>query len=669
GQYEEATIASLSGYFVRACERLLSDVDASHGYSLLSAAERERLQAFNATMRDFPRNVRIHELFEAQARKNPEAIALVFEDRSLSYRELDIQANRLAHYLRDERGVSHGDLVGICMERSLDMVVGILGALKAGAAYVPLDPGYPKQRLEHMLSDSGMTSVLVQRHLQETVLVGNGQAVPLDSPATRQALERHRSDAPSIVDAGADDLAYVIYTSGSTGLPKGVLVEHRALVNRIDWMHREYGADSGDVFLQKTPFGFDVSVWEFMWPLVAGSRLVMARPDGHKDPSYLAEVIAAERVTKLHFVPSMLSVMLESGLLGGCGTLAQVFCSGEALAPHHVRSFFDQCPWSQLHNLYGPTEAAIDVSHWNCADTEVGTANVPIGRPIQNIQLHVLGENGDCIPCGAVGELCIAGVGLARGYLNRPDLTREKFVVNPFYDDTESSSSRRMYRTGDLARWRQDGTLEFLGRIDHQVKIRGFRVELGEIEAVLATCTGVVEVTVVVREVVGDQRLVAYFTGTADGASLRALLGDRLPEYMIPSAFVHMEVMPLSPNGKVDRRALPDPVVAALKGERVPPQTPREAEVLGIFAELLKLDPDSISIDSGFFDLGGHSLLLMRLQARMSEAFGVDVDIRRLYEKQSVQAIALAVDADIKGRSLAHELASLREEDVEEAEF
>jgi amino acid adenylation domain-containing protein len=669
GQYDEATIASLSGYFVTACERMLADLEASHAKSLLSEAERRKLAEFNATTRAFPRDVRVHELFEEQVGKDPQAVAVTFEGQSLSYSELDEKANQLARYLMHECGVGRNDLVGLCMERSLEMVIGLLAALKAGGAYVPLDPSYPQQRLAHMVQDSGVKRVLMQRRLLERVPVHESQVVCLDTQEVQDKLSGYAQEKPQVQGASARDLAYVIYTSGSTGLPKGVLVEHQALMNRIDWMHREYGADASDTFLQKTPFGFDVSVWEFVWPLMVGSRMVMARPDGHKDPDYLAGVISEEGVTKLHFVPSMLSSMLANGGLSNCMTLRQVFCSGEALAPQQVSGFFEQCPWSQLHNLYGPTEAAIDVSYWDCSHAQLGGTNVPIGRPIQNIQLHVLSEGGNLAPVGATGELCIAGLGLARGYLNRPELTQEKFVANPFHDEMVEASSDRMYRTGDLARWRDDGVLEFLGRIDHQVKVRGFRIELGEIEAVLAACDGVREVVVLARDEVGDKRLVAYFTGTVSVPILKERLSERLPDYMVPSAFVALDALPLTPNGKVDRKALPAPGVAALRGERLPPQTVLEAELLDVVAELLKLDPESISVDADFFELGGHSLMLMRLQARLRDVFGVGIDIRLLHEKPDIRSLAAVVDASVMKKQLAGNLASLGSEQLEEIEF
>ncbi|MFL0802073.1 MAG: amino acid adenylation domain-containing protein, partial [Agarilytica sp.] len=427
----------------------------------------------------------------------------------------------------------------------------------------------------------------------------------LDASDTQEKIAAQAAASPDIRTLTSRHLAYVIYTSGSTGNPKGVMVEHQAIVNRIHWMHTHYGASSHDVFLQKTPFSFDVSVWEFFWPLMAGSQLVIAQAQGHTDPHYLSELIQKQSVTKLHFVPSMLSAMLSSGTFDACQSVKQVFCSGEALALHHEQDFYRALPDSELHNLYGPTEAAVDVSYWACPREGSSYASVPIGQPINNIQLHVLDAHSQLAPQGVVGELHIGGVGLARGYLNRPELTAEKFIPNPFSEHAEE----RVYKTGDLVRWLPDGHLEYVGRIDHQVKIRGFRIELGEIENTLLNHEDIQESVVIAREdQTGDKRLVAYvvlneavktsLSSEEDEAlnieqinqhvtTWRTHLNQSLPEYMVPSSFVVLDNIPLTPNGKVDRKALPAPDVSQQQERYVAPSTDTEQLLCDIWQDIL----------------------------------------------------------------------------------
>ncbi|HYH81525.1 MAG TPA: amino acid adenylation domain-containing protein, partial [Longimicrobium sp.] len=472
--------------------------------ALLSAEERGLVvDAWNRTEAEVPADRCIHQLFEAQAERTPDAVALVFEDASLTYAELNARANRLAHHLRGH-GVGPEVRVGVLMERSLEMVVSLLAVLKAGGAYVPLDPGLPAERLAYMLDDSAVPLVLVQAALRGAVPARDGvEVLAVDALAERLAAESIESPQSG---AGPDSLAYVIYTSGSTGRPKGVMNQHRGVVNRLVWMQAQFGIDADDVVLQKTPFGFDVSVWEFFWPLQQGARLVMARPDGHRDPAYLRDVIEREGVTTLHFVPSMLQQFVETADPARCGSLRHVVCSGEALPAALVRRFHDRFAGPVLTNLYGPTEAAIDVSCWTCA-REDATDVVPIGRPVWNTALYVLDAALKPVPVGVPGELYIGGVQVARGYQGRAAMTAERFVPDPF--STEGGA--RLYRTGDRARWRADGAIEYLGRLDFQVKVRGFRIELGEIESVLLGHPGVREAVVLAREdVPGDQRLVAY---------------------------------------------------------------------------------------------------------------------------------------------------------------
>ena len=567
---------------------------------------------------------------------------MVFEDRTLTYAALDAHANRLAHRLRD-LGVGPDVLVGVCAERSLELVVGLLAVLKAGGAYVPLDPEYPAGRLTDMVSDAELRVVLLQGAALD--------ALPLQDGVTRILLELDTSaasssalaavNAPPLDDLHADHLAYMIYTSGSTGKPKGAANTHAGLHNRLAWMQDAYGLTGDDVVLQKTPFSFDVSVWEFFWPLIVGAKLVMAAPGAHRDPARLVETIRHEGVTTLHFVPSMLQAFIEHVAVEGSqaeqawASLRRVICSGEAL-PAELRDRVSKyLPQVQLENLYGPTEASIDVTRWACGDDQ--SAEVPIGRPIWNTQAYVLDGGLEPVPAGVVGELYIAGVGLARGYLNRASLTAERFVADP-----NGTAGSRMYRTGDLARWRSDGVLEFLGRADAQVKLRGFRIEPGEIEAALAGQSGVSQAAVIARpDGAGGQRLIGYVVAALgavlETAALRAALSRQLPDYMVPSALVVLERLPLTPNGKLDRRALPEPELGSPHSHRAP-RTPQEAILCSLFAEVLGVE--RVGVDDNFFERGGHSLLATRLISRIRATLNVEVAIRSLFEAPSVEALA-----------------------------
>ncbi|MDJ0574306.1 MAG: amino acid adenylation domain-containing protein [Xenococcaceae cyanobacterium MO_234.B1] len=456
---------------------------------------------WNNTEVDYPLDQCLNQLFENQVEKTPDAIAVVFEGKLLTYQQLNQQANQLAHYL-EHLEIGPEVLVGICLERSLEMVVGLLGILKAGGAYIPLDPGYPKDRLGYMLSDSQVPIVLTSKTAAPALPTSDAQLVYLD--ADWQAIAKSSQDNP-ISSVNSENLAYTLYTSGSTGKPKGAMNNHRGIVNRLLWMQDRYQLTASDSVLQKTPFSFDVSIWEFFWPLLAGARLVIARPDGHKDSAYLVRLIIQESITTLHFVPSMLQIFLEEPTLDQCHSLKRVICSGEALPVVLRDRFFDRLD-AELHNLYGPTEAAIDVTFWQC-QRDRNVTSIPIGRPIANTQIYILDSELQPVPIGESGELHIGGVGVGRGYLNRPELTAQKFIDNPFSDRAGS----RLYKTGDLARYLPDGNIEYIGRIDHQVKIRGFRIELGEIEAACYQYPEVREAVVIAREdTPGEKRLVAY---------------------------------------------------------------------------------------------------------------------------------------------------------------
>ncbi|QWJ99413.1 amino acid adenylation domain-containing protein [Burkholderia pseudomallei] len=613
---------------------------------LLDEAERKQVvYAWNATERDYPIEQCIHQLFEAQVDRKPEAIALTFDGRRLSYAELNARANRLAHYLQ-ARGVGPDRLVALCAERGIEMVVGLLAILKAGGAYVPLDPSHPPERLRRMLDDTNPVAVLVD-DIGADALASFESHVAARSPRVHLSRDIAQwracspANPPTPRERAARRLAYVIYTSGSSGEPKGVMNEHRGVVNRLWWMQQTYALDERDAVLQKTPFSFDVSVWEFFWPLMSGARLVIAKPEGHKDPAYLSELIDRERVTTLHFVPSMLQAFLEDeGAARGCGSVKRVMCSGEALPPSLVKRFYRCLPDARLHNLYGPTEAAVDVTAWAC-DAEEGGASVPIGRPIANTRIYVLDGYGQPVPRGVAGELYIGGVQVARGYLNRPELTRERFVDDPFV------AGGRLYKTGDLARWRTDGSLEYLGRNDFQVKIRGFRIELGEIEAQLAKVAGVRETVVLARDSgspAGEKRLVAYYTGNADVAALREQATRHLPAYMVPSAYVRLDAWPLTPNGKLDRRALPAPADDAYaRAEYEAPQGAKEEALAAIWKDLLPVE--RISRHDNFFELGGHSLLVIGLSEKLRAA-GLHADVRVVYRASTLADLAAHLGTD-----------------------
>ena len=516
--YDGGTVARWLGHYQTLLDGVVADPEANlWTLPLLSEGERTTLlHGWNATHVAYPLETStLHGLFELQAERTPAAPALIFEGETLTYRRLHRRANKLAHHLRG-LGVGKDSLVGVCMERSVEMVVALLGILKAGAAYVPLDPDDPADRLRFMLDDARVPVLLTQSHLSAKLPPSGSRVIPLD---TAWPLIAKESPDPLPASAGPDDLAYVIYTSGSTGQPKGAMNTHRGICNRLLWMQDFYQLTAGDRVLQKTPFSFDVSVWEFFWPLRSGAALVLARPRLHGDSAYLASLIAEQQITTLHFVPPMLAAFLEEGRLPErCAALRRVLCSGEAL-PHELQTrFFETFPdqFPELHNLYGPTEAAVDVTFWRCLRDDPRPV-VPIGRPIANTQIYLLDPRGEPVPIGVPGELHIGGVGVARGYLHRPELTAGKFVPDPFSADPQT----RLYRTGDLARWREDGTILYLGRMDHQVKVRGFRIELGEIEGVLNAHPAVRESVVVVREdTPGDRRLAAYFVPAETAAPI-----------------------------------------------------------------------------------------------------------------------------------------------------
>ncbi len=620
-------------------EQQLSDLP------LLTGAEQHQLLVeWNDTQSDYPEHLCIHQLFELQVQQQPEAVAVVFEGNALTYGELNRRANALAHNLQAS-GVGPDVLVGVCMERSIEMVVALLGILKAGGAYVPLDPAYPRERLDYMIHDAQMPVLLTQSHLLDLLPGDDTKVIYLDSASSP-------SPSPSLMERGPGgeaqpaNLAYMIYTSGSTGKPKGVMNTHRGLCNRLHWMQQAYQLTTEDRVLQKTPFSFDVSVWEFFWPLITGACLVVARPGGHQNPDYLVSLIEAQQITTLHFVPSMLQVFLMAPGLERCKSLKRVICSGEALPFELQERFFSHLD-AELHNLYGPTEAAIDVTYWQC-QRESRERVVPIGYPIANTQIYILDRLMHPVPIGVAGELYIGGVGVARGYFNRPELTAEKFVPDPF----SKEAGARLFKTGDLARYRADGAIEFLGRVDHQVKIRGFRIELGEIEVVLGQHPAVEEVVVVAREdIPGNKSLVAYIVPTLEAShsgllsveALRSFLKKELPDYMIPSTFVFLDALPLMSNGKVNRLALPAPDMSRPKLEKafVPPRNQVEELLTSIWVQVLGID--KVGIHDNFFDLGGASIQGLQIITKANEA-GLNLTPELLFEHQTIAELAVGAD-------------------------
>jgi amino acid adenylation domain-containing protein/non-ribosomal peptide synthase protein (TIGR01720 family) len=610
---------------------------------LTKAEENDLLWKWNDTEVAYPVDKCIHELFAAQVESTPDAVAVVYENQQLTYRELNAKANQLAHYLHS-LGVKPEVLVGICVERSLEMVIGLLAILKAGGVYVPLDPNYPQQRLAYMLEDSQPRVLLTQQHLLETLPTHGSQVICIDS---QWELITRENTANPVSYTTVDNLAYVIYTSGSTGKPKGAMNSHRGVCNRLLWMQETYQLTAADTVLQKTPFSFDVSVWEFFWTLITGARLVVAQPEGHKDPNYLVNLIIQQQITTLHFVPSMLQAFLEAENVEKCQSIKRVIASGEALPTQLQQRFFHRLD-AQLHNLYGPTEAAIDVTFWQCQDNANSQNTVPIGRPIANIQIYVLDKYLHPVPVGVTGEIYIGGVGVGRGYLNRPQLTAEKFIPNPFSDEP----SARLYKTGDLARYLPNGEIEYLGRIDNQVKVRGFRIELGEIEAVISQYPQVRETVVNVREEVIlredeliSKQLVAYIVAQPQQLlsidELRRFLENKLPNYMVPSAFVMLKALPLTANGKLDRRALPAPDIRPeLEAAFIAPQTTAEKQLADIWAQVLGLE--KVGVNDNFFALGGDSILSLQIISKANQA-GLYLTPKQMFQYQTIAQLAAVV--------------------------
>jgi amino acid adenylation domain-containing protein len=506
-----------------------------------------------------------------------------------------------------------------------------------------------------MMRDAQPLAVLTHKRFKDRVAAVETTVIVLDdlSPASNSAQDV-ATISPS-APVRANHLAYVIYTSGSTGTPKGAMNEHVSVVNRLQWMQDAYGLTEHDKVLQKTPSSFDVSVWEFFWPLLNGARLVLARPLGHQDPRYLAKLIQEEAITVVHFVPSMLQAFLEDEAAPHCTSLVHIVCSGEELSLALQDRCLQMFPQAQLHNLYGPTEAAVDVTYWECR-CDTALVRVPIGRPIANTRIYILDSQYRPVPIGVSGEIYIGGIAVGRGYLNRPAMTAEKFVADPF----SAQMGRRMYRTGDVGRWREDGSIEYLGRNDHQVKIRGFRIELGEIESRLSRHPQVREAVVIALAEPGfDKRLVAYYTPAGDetisSEDLRDYLRKDLPEYMVPAAFVPLDAFPLTANGKLDRRALPAPARTISSKVYEPPQGELEETLAAIWQTILRIE--RVGRHDNFFELGGHSLSAIQLISRVRQALGREFALRELFQAPTIAGMSKHLSIDTSG---------LRDEDYEE---
>ncbi|GAB2639992.1 non-ribosomal peptide synthase/polyketide synthase [Prescottella soli] len=630
--FDASTMRVFGERFVRVVQAATADPSIAVGnVDLVDASERSLvLERWNDTDHAVE-GATLVELFEAQVARTPDATALVFEGESLTYREFAARVHRTARYLIAE-GVGPDSLVGLGMRRSLDLLVGMYAVLAAGGGYVPVDPDQPAERNGYILETAAPTLVLsTSRDAFEVVGERSVSVVNLDEVDVTGYSDTPVSDADRGAVLCGSNIAYVIFTSGSTGRPKGVAVEHAAIVNRLVWMQAEYGLGSADTVLQKTPFTFDVSVWEFFWPLQVGARLVVAAPDGHRDPGYLARVMVEQSVTTAHFVPSMLSVFVAEPAVRQVDSLRLVFASGEAL-PAQTAERFRAISTAALHNLYGPTEAAVDVTFHEV--TEADAVSVPIGAPVWNTQVLVLDSRLGPVPVGVPGELYLAGAQLARGYVSRADLTADRFVASPF-----GAAGERMYRTGDLVRWNASGELEYIGRTDFQVKLRGLRIELGEIETALLAQESIAQSVVLVK----SEQLVAYVVPSAglavDEGSVKASLVASLASYMVPAVFVVLDAFPLNASGKLDRKALPEPVFEA-KAFRAP-TTPVEEIVAGVFAEVLGVE--RVGLDDDFFALGGNSLVATQVVSRLGAAFDTQVPVRALFEASTVEALAARV--------------------------
>ncbi|NQE34947.1 non-ribosomal peptide synthetase [Microcoleus asticus] len=633
--FEAATIARTSEHFQQLLAGIVANPDSRlNELPILTSSEKQQLLDWNCTQTDYPKDACIHQLFEAQVQKTPDAVAIVFEDRQLTYQELNQQADRLADYLR-KLGVRSEVLVGICVERSIEMVVGLLGILKAGGAYVPLDPAYPQERLAFILSDAQVSVLLTRETLIKELPALSVNVTPVVVYFDREwdTSSNPKSQIPN--PKLSDQLAYVLYTSGSTGTPKGVLGRHRSAVNRLNW--NPYPFEQGEICCQKTSLNFIDSVWEIFAPLLHGLKTVIISDEIVKDPYRLVQTLSQQQVTRLVLVPSLLRVLLETfpDLQSRLPKLKYWVSSGETLSVELCQRFQERMAQSILINLYGSSEVSADVT-WYDTSKNQSLSSIPIGRPISNIQVYVLDANLQPVPIGVPGELCIGGDGLARGYLNRPELTAEKFIPNPF----SSEDGAYLYRSGDIGRYRFNGEIEYLGRSDRQIKLRGFRIELGEVENVLSQHPAVKQAVVLLREdKVDNKRLVAYIVSDNISLELRSFLAEKLPDYMVPSVVVQLEALPLTPNGKVDYLALPVPENRRdLKRDDAMPKTEAERLIAEVWQEILQLE--KVGINDNFFEIGGHSLLLVKVQAKLHKVLDRNISAIDLFKYPTIKMFA-----------------------------
>jgi amino acid adenylation domain-containing protein len=647
--FDAGTMERMLGHYRTLLEGIVADADERvRKLPLLTEAERRQMVVeWNDTGKRERSERCVHEIFEEQAKRTPDAVAVVCEDQQLTYRQLNERANRLANHLA-ELGVRQETPVAICVQRSLALAVGLLGILKAGGAYVPLELDHPAERLAYMLADADASLLLTEARLAETLPAFNGHIVCLDVDCEAVA---HESRETPVSRAGPQNLACVLYTSGSTGVPKGVMIGHGAISNFVSWVETIVALSHTDSVLWNARAGFDGTITELFAPLAAGARVIVRPEQVHPGSEEVVQLIARHKVTVLNVVPSVLQILLADERFTTCSDVRVVFCGGDTLRPEVVERFFAQMR-AELYNLYGPTEATVDATFWRCGPGS-RKRSVPIGRPLQNVQAYVLDRNLQPVPIGVQGELCLGGAGLARGYCGHPEFTAERFIPHPFHDDPGA----RLYKTGDLASYLPDGSIQFLGRIDRQVKIRGNRVELGEIEAVLRRHSGVRDVVVVARDdeatepssaVRSGKSLVAYVV-PAGGAepSVSELLDfvrEKVPAYMQPAAFVMLGRLPLSANGKVDLSALPPPSGGRpeLAEELVPARTLVEETISLAWADLLEVE--QVGVHDNFFDLGGHSLLATQVISRLHRAFGVQLPLRVVFESPTVAGLADAIE-------------------------
>jgi len=611
----------------------------------ISSQDLDSIAQFNNTAVNYPKDKTIVDLFEEQVKNTPQKVALVFEGKRMDFQTLNEKANQVAHYLLN-KNIQKENLVAICLDRSFEMMIGLLGILKSGAAYVPIDPEYPQLRIDFMIEDIAADYVITTNSYAN-IFKENNKVETICFDGDQLEIRKHRTTNPAL-GLSPENLMYVIYTSGSTGRPKGVMNQHSGVVNRLLWAQDYFQLNSErDVVLQKTTFCFDVSVWELFWPLITGVKLVIARPQGHKDSAYLKKIIEEEQVTTMHFVPSMLEVFLMDLEEKHCSSLEKVLCSGEALKTNHVNTFRKKMPETSLFNLYGPTEAAIDVTCWKVPLKSRVLEKVLIGKPIANTKVYIIDDDGEMQNVGLPGELCISGIQVARAYHDRPELNNEKFLKDPF----EKSKDTKLYKTGDLARWMPDGNIEFLGRIDNQVKIRGHRIELGEIENILSQNQFIIQSLVIAQVDANDNNQLIAYVILEEGYSVKNIkkyLQQKLPQYMIPSRIKPIQNFPLTSNGKVDREALSnmDFNMDFSTKEIIEASNEIEEMISEIWSEVLQIK--KLGIHQNFLDLGGDSLSGIRVMIRINETFDLELPVNSIFIKTTIEQLAVYIEETIK---------------------